>query len=149
VIEALRHHKLLLACVLLGPLFWVVAAAVAPWLLTATSQSRSFNWWFLLWIVVLAPVLEELCFRGFIQESVLAKSWGRLSWVGVSSANAVTSVLFVVMHLFGQESLWAIAVMVPSVLFGAVRERYNHVLPSICLHSFYNSGFLLCSNLLH
>ena len=89
------------------------------------------------------PVIEELAFRGLIQESFLRASWGKRRIAGVSVANAATSVLFAASHLLFHSPLRAAGVFFPSLIFGHFRDRYGRLVPSICLHVFYNAGYLL------
>lgn len=91
-------------------------------------------------LVVVQPVVEELVFRGALQGHLLARGWTRR--IGpVSSANLGTTVAFVALHFMAQPPAWAIAVAVPSLVFGHVRERAGSVLPAIALHALYNAGF--------
>ena len=36
---------------------------------------------------------------------------------------------------------WALAVPVPSLVFGHLRERFGSVLPAVFVHIVYNAGF--------
>jgi hypothetical protein len=47
------------------------------------------------------------------------------------------------MHLWSHPAGWAAAVIVPSLVFGYVRDRYQSVYPSIVLHLYYNAGYAL------
>jgi membrane protease YdiL (CAAX protease family) len=127
----------------------VVAAllgALPVWLLLGTTVggymrvSADWSAWFTL--VLLQPIVEELAFRGVLQGQLLrwnsARKAGPLTW-----ANLLTTVLFVAMHGLSQPPAWALAVAVPSLVFGHLRERFGSVLPAIMLHAFYNAGFAL------
>ena len=91
--------------------------------------------------VLLYPVLEEIVFRGLIQELVhdyiSTRGFGPLS-----IANLLTSVLFAGLHLFSQSPLWAALVFFPSLVFGFFKDRYRSLTVPIILHVFYNAGFL-------
>ena len=39
--------------------------------------------------------------------------------------------------------VWALAVALPSLVFGHLRERFSSVLPAILMHVTYNAGFAL------
>lgn len=95
----------------------------------------------LLRFVLLQPVLEELVFRGLLQGGLREKMHWR--WRGITAANVLTSIAFVAAHLVYQPPLWALAVFVPSLLFGYFRDRYDSVLPAVSLHVWYNAGFFL------
>ncbi|MDQ6995121.1 MAG: JDVT-CTERM system glutamic-type intramembrane protease, partial [Mariprofundaceae bacterium] len=107
----------------------------------------------LLILALLYPILEELVFRGLIQTWLLEKTWGHISWWGVSLANVLTSLLFMGLHFFQHPPLWAIAVLLPSLIFGYFREHYAQatypLLPSISLHCFYNAGWFYLFGLRH
>ena len=63
------------------------------------------------------PVLEEIVFRGLIQdlvhEYVSSRSLGP-----VSVANLLTTLLFTAMHFIYHAPLWALLVFLPSLVFG-------------------------------
>ena len=64
-------------------------------------------------LAVWQPILEELFFRGYCQGQLRRQSWGRQSWRGLTVANSLTSLLFVVGHWWAHPPLWAIAVLLP------------------------------------
>lgn len=94
-------------------------------------------------LVLLQPVLEELLFRGVVQGQFRLRTWGGEKRWGMTQANLLTSVLFVLAHAFYHPPLWAIAVFVPSLVFGYFRDRYGNITPSLVLHVYYNMGFFL------
>jgi uncharacterized protein len=98
-----------------------------------------------MWIsmVLWQPLIEELLFRGILQGQLLARSWGRSAFFRISLANLVTSVAFMAIHFIAHPPLWAMSVLVPSLLFGYFRERHHSLYPAIILHSVYNLGFLV------
>jgi membrane protease YdiL (CAAX protease family) len=96
--------------------------------------------------LLVQPLLEELAFRGLVQSFLL----GLFSPAGqprrcgpVTLANALTTLLFVLLHLRVQPLLWALAVAGPSLLLGHVRERLDSVWPAVLLHGWFNLGFSL------
>ncbi|RRS30264.1 MAG: hypothetical protein P794_07890 [Epsilonproteobacteria bacterium (ex Lamellibrachia satsuma)] len=103
------------------------------WLL---SDGRS-----LFFLIFLYPVIEELAFRGLIQEYLSKVTGYRSLFPYVSVANLMTSLLFVLMHFVHHEPLWAFLVFFPSLVFGYFKESFDSVLPSIFLHMFYNFTF--------
>ena len=125
----------------LGVLFWIGLAIFAgPRQELAQAQFVRA----LLFGAVLYPILEEVLFRGAIQNWFLQKDAGfKAAYKGVTLANVLTSILFVVSHLFYHEFLWALLVFFPSLLFGYFRDRYRSLYPSILLHGYYNLGYLL------
>jgi membrane protease YdiL (CAAX protease family) len=98
-------------------------------------------------LAVWQPILEELLFRGYCQGQLRQQSWGRQSWCGLTVANSLTSLLFVVGHCWAHPPLWAIAVLLPSLVLGYCRDRYLSVYPCIALHAFYNAGYFSLTGL--
>lgn len=95
---------------------------------------------FVLW----QPLLEELVFRGILQGQLLRVLGGR-RLAGITAANWLTTALFAAMHLFAQPPLWAIAVAVPSLVYGHLRERFDSVWPAVAMHATYNAGFAIAA----
>ena len=93
----------------------------------------------LLFLILLYPLVEELAFRGVIQEFIASKTKKLRTFYFLSIANIVTSLLFVAMHFVHHTPLWAMLVFVPSLIFGYFKEQYGHIVASIFLHMFYNA----------
>jgi uncharacterized protein len=129
--------------VIAAPVVWLalyfLLHASAPTLWFAYSL-KAFGYFLI--PVMLYPVLEEIAFRGLLQETFLAQSWGKPIWFHLSVANLLTSALFVAAHFFYHPPLWALSVIVPSLVFGFFRDKYHSVIPAILLHVFYNLGFI-------
>jgi membrane protease YdiL (CAAX protease family) len=91
---------------------------------------------------VVQPLAEELAFRGALQGRLLAltaaRRAGPITW-----ANAATTVFFVAWHATTQPLGWALAVALPSLVFGHLRDRSGSVLPAMLVHIVYNAGFAL------
>lgn len=102
---------------------------------------------FLLMAVLLAPVVEETIFRGYIYPAI-AKSWG------VAASVLITGALFGLLHGFQLGgALWQIALLVlVGIIFTWVRASTRTVVASYCMHIGYNSflfvGFLASTHLL-
>ena len=87
----------------------------------------------LLWfsVVVVAPVTEELMFRGFLH-----RGWAP-SWLGVSGTIVVTAVLWALLHQ--QYNVLGIAfIFVMGLIFGWMRQRSGSTLLPITLHAANN-----------
>jgi uncharacterized protein len=96
--------------------------------------------------VLLQPLLEEIVFRGILQGQALRLTMlnGQPRRLGpVTLANVLVTIAFVALHLRAQALAWALAVAVPSLIFGHLRERFASVWPAVGLHAFYNLGFAL------
>lgn len=121
-----------------------VLAALPVWLTLGLSVSGHMRVTFtaapLLSFLAVRPVLEELAFRGALQGFLLQRGWS--DRIGrVTRANWATTAVFVALHFTTQPPVWALAVAVPSLVFGHMRERCASVLPAIALHLIYNAGF--------
>lgn len=91
-------------------------------------------------LVLVQPIAEELVFRGVLQGQLLRLSGGR-RFGAVTLANLLTTAGFVAVHLLAQPPVWALAVAVPSLVFGHLRERLGSVWPAVMMHTIYNAGF--------
>lgn len=119
------------------PVLFVLRAALGPGFAPAATAAEVTRF------AVIQPPLEELVFRGLIHGGLLRTAWGHGRRLGISAANAVTTLLFCLAHVPAQGALWAGLVLVPSLVFGLLRERSGSVLPPIALHALYNAGFLV------
>jgi uncharacterized protein len=88
--------------------------------------------------VTLAPLFEELFFRGFLQP-LLSRTFGVLAGI------LITAVVFGLMH--APEYAWAwqyvVAVSAAGAVFGWVRARTNSIIPSTIMHGCYNLVFVI------
>jgi membrane protease YdiL (CAAX protease family) len=98
---------------------------------------------FVLSFVVWQPLIEELLFRGVIQGQLRTTRPGRWRKSGITGANLIASLLFVLVHTVNHAPLWAMAVFVPSLVFGFMRDRHDSVYPAFALHCAYNGLYLL------
>jgi hypothetical protein len=131
---------LALAVLTAVPVWVVLAWTVGP----SMFQPRGLAGW--LAFVVLWPLIEELLFRGLLQGQLLRLSQheGEPRRIGpVTWANGLTTLAFVALHLSAQPLAWALAVVLPSLAFGHLRERFASVWPAVGLHMIYNAGFAL------
>jgi len=92
-------------------------------------------------LVLISPVLEELVFRGLLQGWLCQFQFGVRRFGFVSFANISTSILFSLLHLISHPWFWAVAVFIPSIIYGYFRDKYQSVIPAIILHVFYNSAY--------
>lgn len=121
-----------------------LATGFGLWLLLPAgySQPIASDPWRLLGFLLLYPVIEEWLFRGILQGELLRRPWGRTRHLGVSVANVLTTVAFVLLHLVHQPPGWALAVAAPSLVLGHFRERYSSLWPPIMLHVLFNAVHL-------
>jgi len=88
--------------------------------------------------VILAPIVEELVFRGFLQP-LFSKTLGAPAGILICAA------LFGLMH--GKQSQWAwqliLAISLAGAAFGYVRERTGSTAAAVALHAGYNATFFV------
>lgn len=106
---------------------------------TFDMQHMVFDKKSLFFLIVFYPVVEELAFRGVIQEYIASKTTQYTTFFYISVANLLTSLLFVAIHFVHHTPVWALLVFIPSLIFGYFKEQYEHIGPSIFLHMFYNA----------
>ena len=135
-----RRGFLILA-VLAGPLGALALAAAARWGLHFPQPDRTAPT--LVLFLLIAPVLEEIVFRGGLQEMLDRTAFGRLAPVGnVTVANVATSALFAAAHLASAPLWLAVAVFLPSLVLGRVKQLDPSLLPVVLLHAGYNGCYL-------
>lgn len=127
-----------LAALALGAVFWVLLRWLAP-----NVRETGLAITAIVSLCLVQPILEELIFRGVVQSELLAKTWGQVKHLGISSANALTSLAFTALHFISHPPLWAAGVIIPSLLFGHFRERHSSLYPPLALHIYYNTGYFL------
>ncbi len=129
------------AALLAAPVFWLACWAV-------NILEPSLRWpieqpLLLLKLALLYPILEEILFRGWMQERLNKILRKNAIKYGISQANLLTSLAFTSLHLLTQPFGWALLVIFPSLTFGYMKDHYQKLTPCIILHVFYNTGFLL------
>ncbi len=78
---------------------------------------------------VLAPLVEELLFRGLIYPTLRRK-------IGIAAAMIATSLVFAVVHFYSP--LGFVDVFIAGLLFTVLYERSGSLYPSIFVHGIYN-----------
>lgn len=95
--------------------------------LASGEVAAELFWPMIALIVVLAPVAEEILFRGYL--------FGALSTsIPLWATQLVTATLFGLVHGLGH----AMPIAVLSLLFGYLRQRYRSLWPSIVAHMVHN-----------
>lgn len=134
------QDPLIKAGFVVAPLFWFALYFISPpqgsqaWLLVAPL-------WYLK-LALLYPILEELVFRGLVQSqifNVLRKvKLGPFTW-----ANIGASVVFCGFHFLSHAPIWAGLVIIPSLYFGYLKDKYHSLKQPILMHVFFNAGYFL------
>jgi sodium transport system permease protein len=87
--------------------------------------------------VVVAAIVEEMLFRGFVQTSLEHE-------FDVTKAVMSTALLFVIFHF---NPWWSIQVMIFGIILGVIAWKSNSIIPSIIMHAINNSVALLITNI--
>jgi len=112
---------------------------VAHEILEVLVQGDRDGWWWLIAAnaVLGAPVIEELLYRGFLQQGF------RIVGVAVTPAILMTSVVFTLMHypiLPAESAISAMtALFLLSIALGAIRERTGRLAPCMIAHGLFNA----------
>ncbi|MBF0182579.1 MAG: JDVT-CTERM system CAAX-type protease [Magnetococcales bacterium] len=95
--------------------------------------------------IIISPVIEELTFRGVLQEGLLAHQplRAKIPLLKISLANLLTSILFATSHCLARTNMTGLNVFIPSLIFGWCKERYVIIISCIIMHSFYNFSYLI------
>lgn len=89
-------------------------------------------------VIFIAPITEELIFRGYMYD-VLKRGFG--AYISI----AVTSLLFALAHLpqLGCEISGFFVIFAIGILLGSARYKTGSVLPPIIFHTIYNSVYII------
>ena len=86
-------------------------------------------------VVIMAPIGEEIVFRGFLQKFL------EEHWKDITKAVLVTSLFFAMIHF---NPYWTIQIYLLGVILGFLSWKTKSVIPSIILHSINNGmAFIL------
>ncbi len=86
-------------------------------------------------VVVMAPIGEEIVFRGFLQKFL------EEHWKDITRAVLVTSIFFAIIHF---NPYWTIQIYILGIILGFLSWRTKSIIPSIILHSINNGmAFIL------
>jgi hypothetical protein len=89
-------------------------------------------------VVIVAPIGEEVVFRGFLQKFL------EKYWEDVTRAVLVTSLFFAMIHF---NPFWTIQIYLLGVILGFLSWKTKSVLPSIILHIVNNGSAYILTNI--
>ena len=122
-------------------LWWAVAVAAVPvavfWSEHAPPLQANKLPWELIWLVPWATA-EEIVFRGGVQHALLQRKALATPWLGISTANLITSLVFSAAHLLAHSVSQSIAVFPVSLLLGLAYEQSSGLRLPIALHVWFN-----------
>ena len=137
---AFHKDRLFVLAVAAGVGFWTMLGWLLP---VQPIRWRQMGSWAFLSLVVVQPCLEEVVFRGLLQERLSRWRRMRTAWRGFTAANGVTALLFMAGHFVHHPALWAAGVVVPALVFGFFKDRYASIWPGMLLHILYNGGYFV------
>lgn len=100
-------------------------------MLNITYPSELSKWLLLFGVVVMAPILEELIFRGY-----LLKGFAH-SFIGVYGAIVLTSFIWAMIH-FQYEVVYLVMIFVIGLVLGYARFKTNSIYIPIMMHMVSN-----------
>lgn len=100
--------------------------------LFTVPSSPAIRPWFIASVVLAAPIVEEIVFRGFLYTRLRRA-------LPVPFALILTAFLFAAGHYDGAW-LYPLLVLPVSLVLGYARERLGSTLPCMILHMIYNAG---------
>jgi membrane protease YdiL (CAAX protease family) len=114
-------------CQILSSLVWDTMDAMAPFILRIYEEGSLLE--FGLVSVILAPIFEEILFRGFLFSSLRARMKAR-------PANWIQAFAFAFLHF---NPAGFVPLMALGVVIGKLRESTSSVVPGILIHAMYNT----------
>lgn len=109
---------------------------IAVKFLKSTFETPSYFLLAILSIVVLAPLIEEMLFRGFLQSYIRRH-------LGAKQAIFITSVCFAMFHFATGQGLGNISIIIPlfvlSLFLGFLYEKQGSILAPMTLHASFNA----------
>ena len=89
-------------------------------------------------VVIVAPIGEEIVFRGFLQRFL------EKYWKDITRAVLVTSLFFAMIHF---NPFWTIQIYLLGVILGFLAWKTKSVIPSIILHIVNNGSAFILANI--
>lgn len=97
-----------------------------------------------IWLLVLAPWLEEIVFRLGLHDALLRR-WGGcrarlMAWPG--RANLAVAVAFGLAHALAQGPWLGVGVLLPALIVGQLYETTHRLWPCVATHALFNLCWL-------
>ena len=118
-----------------GAALAVVALLVAAVALTSVQAGAAPAR--VLWLLLLAPLLEEACFRAGLHEALLRWRWQPLN------ANLAVALAFAAAHVAVRADAAALAVALPALLLGWLYQQRRSLRACVALHAAMNAAWLV------
>jgi len=119
----------------LASLLFLLPFAILSIELSLSKGFKRIPLTFVLYQFLGAALPEEVFFRGYLQTEI--KELTRNKWISI----LLTSLLFMLAHLFKGINFLSLGVFFPSLVFGYLREKTGSILASILFHALSNVIF--------
>lgn len=134
----------------------IVLAATAPPLAWAAAQLLGLRLapasaWQALWLLALAPALEELVFRQWLQQGLAQqlRTHARFARAGLDgaglAATALAALAFAIAHV-PQAGAMAVWWLLPGLALGELWRRHQRLCPCVALHAWFNLCLVAASH---
>lgn len=110
-------------------------------LISGAGVIKPVGGWKFVQYIFIAPITEEIIFRGFLQKLIKEKFPARI-W-SLTSANIFVSVIFASLHFASSANFYSLSVFFPSLIFGLLYDRNGSVIPCIVVHSIFNLNIFI------
>ncbi len=121
------------------PASWLGSLALALVAVAVSGPLPGASAWRVASLLLVAPLLEEIVFRGGLQEALLRRRWAP------AMANALTALAFGLSHLLTGSWAWALARVLPALAIGHVYQRTRRVAPCVAWHTTFNALWLIAA----
>ena len=118
----------------------LLGIAIVPDFSIAIYESAQGSWVLWLAIVMAAPLLEEMLFRGFLFAGIAA------SFPGPAGAIVTTSLLWAIIHV-QYDYFWMLNIFIIGLALGMVRYRTGSILLTFVLHAAINLAAMVATAL--
>lgn len=100
------------------------------------AAEHAFSW---LWLLLGAPIVEEIVFRSGLHRSLLDRAGGGAPPAILWCANTTVALVFAAAHVGVQPGPMAAATFFPALAIGALYQRQRRLVPCIALHAALNA----------
>ncbi len=121
-------------------LAFLLGIEIVPDFSIAIYESAQGSWILWLAIVLAAPLLEEMLFRGFLFSGIAT------SFAGPSGAIVTTSLLWAVIHV-QYDYFWMLSIFIIGLSLGMVRYKTGSILLTFALHAAINLAAMVATAL--
>jgi len=98
----------------------------------------------ILFLITISPILEELVFRGLLQEAIYNKTKNYIFTV------ILVNIAFMSLHYpVNNNIVYLFAVFICGIIFSVVKIYHKRIIYPIILHMYYNLCFYCASCILH